>query len=144
MNLRPTTEADIKKLSRVWFSLCAESRHTHSPSLYAWTQNLQLNLRHNPNFYSFHIEEGGKIIGFIDVEMFFEPSNSKLYAGGRHFYVNPAYRNTPVAGKLYRAAIKEAKKRGAQAIQLICFDETKDMWLHHGYKPVHTVMEKTL
>lgn len=143
MKIRRATDADIHKLSRLWLSLCTEHHPSYHPDVNAW-KSITLVLLHSPNFASFVAEEGGKIIGFLDLEIFTEPSNGKVYAGGRHLYVSPEYRTSPAAGLLYRSAIKEAKARGADAIQLICFDETKDMWLHHGYQPIHTIMEKSL
>lgn len=143
MTIRQSTPADIHKLSKLWFSLCTEHSPSSHPHTSAWRE-IQLNNFRNPNHVTLVADEGGSLIGFVSFTIEYEPMASKICASGGHLYVKPEHRGKKIGDSLYYAAVNEARKRHAQLVSVICFDDAKDLWLHYGYKPVHTIMEKEL
>ena len=143
MNIRPAIPADIHKLSRLWFKLCTEHDPSLSPDSIMW-RNMTLHDLNNKNFYMLVAEDGGKLIGFVSFTVTYEPMYSKIVAQGGHLYVLPEYRGQKIGEQLYQSAVSQFKKRNGQVISIVCFDDAKDLWLHYGYKQVHSIMEKEI
>jgi hypothetical protein len=143
MNLRRSTHADIHKLARLWVDMCLETEPDIRPNGNAW-KLLYLNNLTNPNYFCFVVDEGGKLTGFLCCEMTYDPSENRSVCEGIHYYVRPEYRHGPSAKLLYDNALEEAVDRGATTLQLICFDETKEMWSNRGWKVKQYIMEKAI
>jgi len=141
MKIREANENDVLKVSRLWLQMVEELASDLTPNL-DWWRNHATSFMKSGNYFMFVAESGGKILGFIDFFLFPEPATSKIHAIGQHFYVLKEYRHTGVSSKLWKRAIKNAKKNGAQLFELFCFEKEKKFWEHHGFLPKRILVRK--
>jgi GNAT superfamily N-acetyltransferase len=143
MIIRKGTSNDILKVSRLWLQMAQELAPKETPNV-EWWRKISAGMMKNGGYHIFLAEDGGKIVGFLDFFLFPEPLTGKLHMVGQHFFVLPEHRNNAVSGKIYRESLKFGKASGAKVAELFCFDNEKDMWMKKGYKPVRSMVRRTL
>lgn len=84
----------------------------------------------------------GKIVGFLDYLIVFEPTDSRIHGVGQTFFVDKAYRNRLVASKLWNAALNTLRFRGASVLELICFGDNKKFWEKRRFKFKYNYMTR--
>ncbi len=94
------------------------------------------------NYFIFVGELGGKFIGFADFFLFPEPATGKIHCVGQHFYVLPEYRNTNLAGKLYKKFFMVAKQCKAVNLEIFCFEKEKPFWEKHNFELKRIMMRR--
>lgn len=132
MIIRRGQIGDVLKVSRLWLKMVNELAPDYTPNVEWWRSHAEQFLK-NGNYSMFVAEEGGKLVGFLDFFLFYEPSTGKLHGIGQHFYVIPEYRGNCVSGKLYRNTVKAMKEKGCKVMELFCFDNEKTMWEKKGF-----------
>ncbi len=138
--IRPGTEYDVFKISKLWFSMVREMRPDLEPNPSLWRKHCFRFLR-TGNYFIFVDEAGGRIRGFVDYFLFMEPSTDKLHGCGQHFYVLPEFRKTKIAWELYHSAITDMDTRGVQIRELMCFKKEIPFWKKRGFsEPVRYMM----
>lgn len=105
--IRKGTENDILKISRLWLKMVDELAPDYTPNV-EWWREIAYNTIRNGMYHVFVIEEGGRLLGFLDFFLYPEPSTGKVHMVGQHFWVEPEMRSNCVSGKLYRTALKSA------------------------------------
>lgn len=140
--IRRATQADILKLSRLWFSMVKEMRPEWEPNPALWREHCFRFMQ--TGTYSIFISEngGGRIHGFIDYFLWPEPSTNKLHAVGQHFYMLPEFRKGKAAWELYRAATGDAISRGAKVLELFCFENELPKWERKGYQKTRFLVRR--
>lgn len=134
MKIRLANKTDLLKVSRLWLYMVQELDVDKSlePNV-TWWRDHAAKFMDSGNYFMQVAELGGKIVGFIDYFIFPEPATSKLHCVGQHFYVLPEYRRAVISGKLWKLAIQQSKKLGAQVHELFCFESEKPFWQKHGF-----------
>lgn len=133
MKIRQATSKDILQVSLLWLKMVRELTPYNTPNI-EWWKSREHYLMCMENYMMYVAEDDGKLIGFIDQMVCPEPSNSKIIGIGQTFYVLPEYRNSNVAGRLWKKFIRHFKEKGAQEIEVICADEQKPLWERHGFR----------
>ncbi len=142
MSVRRGTEGDLHKAGRLWLAMVAELAPSFTPNVDWWRKIAASHLK-TGQYAMFVAEDSGqRIVGFLDLFIYPEPSTGKAHAVGQHFYVQPEARRTRVAKALYDAAEQFAIKKKAAIMELFCFDNEKAMWARKGYSPLRTLMRK--
>lgn len=132
---------DIEAVSKLWAQMVVELAPDYSPRIDWWCE-MAYRLFSTGVYCQFVAEEDGIIIGFIDGLVYPEPATGRMHGVGQHLYVIPAMRNTSVASRLYRRAMKEASKKSIDIVEFFCFDSEQQMWAKKGYRPVRTLMRR--
>ena len=88
--------------------------------------------------------ERSKMVCFLDFFIFPEPLTGKLHVIGQHFYTMPEYRSSGISAKVYREAIRFAKRQGAEIAELFCFSDEQERWTKKGYKPARTLVRRKI
>jgi hypothetical protein len=89
-------------------------------------------------------EDNGKIAGFIDYMLIYEPSINGKLAFSRHWYIKPEYRKGTAAKDLYGYGTKHARSHGASRYRFLSSEGQLEMWKHRGHKVIQYLMEKEL
>jgi ribosomal protein S18 acetylase RimI-like enzyme len=142
MKIRPANEKDILQVSLLWLKMVRELTPHTKPNV-EWWKSRQGYLMCMEN-YAMHVaeDEDGKLVGFIDHMVCPEPSNSKILGIGQTLYVLPQYRNSYIAGRLWKMMLKHFKEKKVQEIEIICADEQKPFWKKRGFRFKYNYMNR--
>lgn len=132
MIIRAIDKTEIDLVAVLWLKMVKELDSTLNPNVEWWKAHVYEFLKYD--YFMLVAEIDKKIVGFIDFIMFAEPTTSKFHCIGQHFYVLSEYRNSSVAGRLYKAVVKLSKKFGAQHWELFCSKNELPMWKKLGYQ----------
>ena len=142
VNVRQATEADIVKASRLWLEMLAEmAPQFDTPNVQWWREIAAVNMRQG-QYHMLVVDDGGKIVGFLDWFLFPEPSTGKVHVVGQHFYLKPEYRGHGLGRELYEKAVSWVREHKLGTIELFCFDKELPMWEKRGFKPLRTLLRK--
>jgi len=134
---------DVPEIAALWVRMVKELAPDYTPRR-DWWEDMAVALLKTDIYHLCTAQVDGHLVGFIDGFLYPEPSTGQLHAVGQHFYVLPDYRQTSIAARLYREAIRFAHARQASVLEFFCFDEQKSSWLNKGYKPVRTMLRRPL
>jgi GNAT superfamily N-acetyltransferase len=137
--IRNGTEGDILKVSRLWVKMVTEMKPEWTPKV-EWWRKIALNNLHGGRYFLSVADNGGKLSGFLDWFLYDEPSTGKLHAVGQHLFLDEEYRNIGIGNSLFHHAVEQAKKKKAEVIELMCFDNEKRFWEKKGFAPLRTLM----
>lgn len=143
IKIRPAEESDLYDLSTLWEDMVREElgKDVHTDYLY-WERVVGDALIGNKNFVMFVAEDDGTPIGFIMGNTYYEPTDSKIHGVSQHIYVQPAYRKTGVAPRLYRTFAHQMWKMGVEIISLLCVPARTEFWSRKGFKQVQAIFAK--
>jgi GNAT superfamily N-acetyltransferase len=142
MTIRPATEADIVKASRLWLEMLAEMAPQYKTPNVGWWRGIATTNMRQENYFLLVADEGGKIVGFVDYFLFPEPSTGQIHAVGQHLFLRPEYRGKGMGRELLKTAEAQAIAKGVKAIDMFCFDAEKPMWEKHGYRPLRSLLRR--
>lgn len=141
VKIRLATAADVLKVGRLWLQMVSEVMPDGRPNV-DWWRRRQLELLEAPNYTMWVAEEGGRVLGFVDYLIFPEPATSRLHGVGQSFYVLPECRGNGVSGRLWKKAVTELKKDGAQDLEIICADKQRPFWEKRGFRFRYSYMRR--
>lgn len=141
MKIIKGTIEDIEEVSQLWLEMVKELAPSYEPRV-DWWQVIAKRAMEGGDYRLFILKDDESMVGFVDFFIFPEPSTGMLHSVGQHLYVQPAYRDNKMTGRLWRAAIKEAKNSGSKNIELCCFDNEQSGWQKKGFVPVRTLMRR--
>lgn len=130
--IRRASADDIDAVSKLWLSMVNEFEPQNIPNR-GWWIDRQAGLYNSGIYYQFIAEEEIGIIGMVDFLIIPEPSDGKIHAIGQQLYVLPGFRKTSIAGRLWKAAYKQAREL-AQVMDTTAYAETKPFWEKRGFK----------
>jgi GNAT superfamily N-acetyltransferase len=132
LNIRLATDADIPKVAFLWKRMNKEFEPDNISRLDWWVTQTRELLK-TRTYYLFVAEEGEDFLGYVNFIVIDEPSDGKRHAIGQQLYVIPEYRNTPLAGRLWKAAYTAAKKAEAQMMDTTAYNGTRPFWEKRGF-----------
>lgn len=143
MIIRRGTDKDIKQASVLWLDMVKELAPDYTPNV-EWWQEMAHKLIELDTYYIIIAKNGERIIGFIDFFLYPEPATGKIHAVGQHFYVKPEYRKGIVSSGLWKQALRLAKEKDAENIELFCFENEQPMWVKKKFKPVRVLVRRAI
>lgn len=145
MIIRYANPRDIEAIAALWEEMVKELAPDYSPRRDWWERMAREMMKTDAYDALVAVSENmDRVVGFIDGFIFPEPSTGKVHAVGQHFYVRPEFREKGAAAGLYRRALRHARDRGAEVMELFCFTEERRMWGRHGFRPVRTLMRREI
>lgn len=136
---RPT-EGDADELAELWLELGREKGTVTNPNVEWWKERFNLLLG-SDNYLVYKATDKGKAVGFVDGFVMKEPATGKIHGIGQYLYVKPEYRDTRVAGNIYKRLFKQAKEMGATVFDIFQHCED-DRWTDKHFEPVYTVVRR--
>jgi hypothetical protein len=127
MKLRPGNEHDLHKVGRLWVDMMHEIFPEREPDLAAWKQNVQRFLLLK-GYYLFVVEEGGKMIGFTDFIIQYDPTISKKVLNSFHTFVIKENRKSGATNLLWSEVVKGAKDNQCHLIMFSTTPNLQKYW----------------
>jgi GNAT superfamily N-acetyltransferase len=138
--IRQATPKDITKVSQLWLYLTKEQVKDCCPNVSWWCDRI-FRMMKTPDYFMLVAEEGDDILGFIDLILFDEPTDSKRHAVGQHFYVLPEKRGTKVSAKLWKTILDLIRDR-VEVLDAMCGEKQQKFWEKRNFKQKFSMMQK--
>lgn len=132
MKIREATIDDIDDMSILWRMMIQEISPDTKPSL-EWWIDMQKGMMENNIYGAYVVTIEGVMIGFICGMMYPDSISQKLVGFGQDFYVMPDFREGRAPRLLYRGLMKMAKEKGAEYLEMTCFEGQLDLWQSKGF-----------
>ena len=142
MEIVECNENDLPELSILWEMMVKEIFPDASPKIDWWIDYTKSFMLHG-DYKCFKAVINNIIIGFIDGMLIKDPSLGKIVAAGMSYFVIKKYRGM-VGARLYLKLVKEGKKRGAEMVQLICYQNNISQWQTHNMHPHSITMAREI
>lgn len=112
IEIRKMRLSDINDVACMW-EFFSRERYGTNPDKEAWVA-MQYGLLQEPGFISIVAVHDGKLVGFIDGQLKYEPAHSEIHMVGRHSWVEEPYRGEGIGLKLYREFYNIGEAMGAK------------------------------
>lgn len=143
MLIRQANEGDILKVGRLWLEMVKEMRPDFTPNV-EWWRKIAADAMRNGSYSMLVVDDGGKIVGFLDWFLFPEPSTGQVHMVGQHLYLKPELRGSGVGRELYEKTMEIGVARGVKTFELFCFGNEQPYWEKRGFAPLRTLMRKEI
>lgn len=144
IRVRLAEPEDIQKVSDLWLKMVNEIYPDNTPRPDWWIEICKALMATARYCIVVAENNDGKIIGFIDGFTFPEPSTGMIHGVGQHMYIEPDYRNTMVAMKIYRKIMKVAKLLKVQMWEFYCTPDNSTFWKKKGFNIQRIMMRRSL
>ena len=139
--VREAIVSEVEDIVDLWLKMGTELHPEATPDKDAWVRLIQ-GLYKSGKYRIVVAEEAGRLIGFVDGLVYYEPSTGQETGISQFIYVLPEYRMTDVAPRLYDLIVKIVNGAGAMVIQTTCDARTKGMWERKGFVVERFIMSK--
>jgi GNAT superfamily N-acetyltransferase len=143
MLIRQANEGDLLKASRLWLEMVQEMRPDFTPNVEWWRKIARESMRRG-NYSMLVVDDGGKLVGFLDWFLFPEPSTGRIHMVGQHLFLKSELRGTGIGRELYEKTMEIGTARGVKTFELFCFDAEQSYWEKRGFAPLRTLMRKEI
>ena len=99
MKIIKGTIEDIEEVSQLWLEMVKELASSYNPRV-DWWQIIAKRAINGGDYRIFILKDDDVMVGFVDFFIFPEPSTGMLHSVGQHLYVQPAYRDNKMTGRL--------------------------------------------
>jgi len=130
MIVRKGTAEDLAGVGSLWLSLIDEVFPGRNPDIHYWVNFTSDLLANCPEYSLFVAEEGGKIIGFTDFIIQYDPTFSKKILNSFQTYVLPPFRNTGATKALWSEVVSGAKANDCPTIFFSTAPKLYEYWTH--------------
>ena len=133
MTVREATHEDLKTMAILWRMMVKEVSPGSEMNM-EWWLAYQKEMMPNPNTYrAFVAFSCGEMVGYIVGVLYPDAIEGRMVAFGQEFYIMPEFRDDKLAAILYGRLVRLGKEKGADDIEMTCFDGQLDMWKSKGY-----------
>lgn len=116
MNIRKATKDDVANVSVLWALLVDEVFKGRTPDIAYWQRFTSSLIDNDPTYALYVIEIDGKVAGFTDFIIQYDPSFSKKMLNSFQTYVLPPHRQSGATKMLWQKLTDEAKKNDCEII----------------------------
>lgn len=139
--IRVGKKEDILELAWLWKDMVNELQPEWTPDCMSWIETEYL-LLDTGMYFIVLAEKEGKIVGFVDGMVYYEPGIGKNVGIAKHFYIIPEHRGTHLMGRMYAIMDELARDKGMEIIELQCGDDKLEYWESIGFKRDQYLLRK--
>jgi GNAT superfamily N-acetyltransferase len=141
MTIRFANKEDIPEIADLWLAMVLEEYPDNQPSKETWMRWCENLMNAEMSYISIAVVDN-KIVGFVEVLKYLEPSDNKFHGVGQHLYVKPEYRKTLIAYYIWRKVYKKFREIGIDVCELFCSCEKTGFWEKKGFAPKRVLMRR--
>ena len=132
MKIREATIDDIGDMALLWRMMIKEIKPESKPNMQWWLA-FQKEMMEANIYGSYVATIEGVMVGFICGIIYPDSITGDLVGFGQEFYVMPEFRDSRASKLLYRSLIRMAKEKGANTLEMSCFEGQLELWQSKGF-----------
>jgi GNAT superfamily N-acetyltransferase len=144
MTVREATEDDLETMAILWRMMVKEISPESSEMNAEWWMQYQREMIKTSTYRAYVAFCQDVMVGYIVGLLYPDAIAGKMIAFGHDFYIMPEFRSKQLSSILYGKLVRLGKHRGAEVIEMSCFEGQLEMWGKKGYKVERYLMRRSI
>jgi GNAT superfamily N-acetyltransferase len=143
VTVRDATEDDLETMAILWRMMIKEISPDNDMNVEWWMQ-YQKDMIKTSIYKAYVAFYQDVMVGYIVGLLYPDAVEGKVVAFGHDFYIMPEFRDKKLAAILYGKLVRLGKSRGAEIIEMSCFEGQLEMWGKKGYEVERYLMRREI